>query len=55
MKVEVTDTDRYGRKIGKIYYDGKYLNEEIIRNGYAWWYEYYAKRDYNLKKAQEYA
>lgn len=56
VKIEVTDTDRYGRKIGKIYYDGdNYLNEEVVRNGYAWWYEYYAKKDYDLKEAQEYA
>ena len=55
VTVEVMDTDRYGRKVGKIYYYGKYLNEEIVRAGYAWWYEYYAKRDYDLKEAQEYA
>lgn len=56
VRVEVTDVDRYGRKIGKIYYDGdKYLNEEVVKNGYAWWYEYYAKKDYDLKEAQEYA
>lgn len=56
VRVEVMDTDRYGRKVGKIYYDeNKYLNREIVRNGAAWWYEYYAKKDYDLKEAQEYA
>ncbi len=56
IKVEVIDIDRYNRKIGKIYYDnGKYLNEEIINNGHAWWYQQYAKNDTDLKVAEEYA
>lgn len=56
IEVEVTDTDRYNRKIGKIYYDnGKYLNEEVVKNGHAWWYQQYAKNDKYLKEAEEYA
>lgn len=56
IEVEVTDTDRYNRKIGKIYYDnGKYLNKEVVRSGNAWWYQQYAKNDTDLKKAEEYA
>ena len=56
VKVEVVDTDRYGRKIGKIYYgNGKYLNEEEVRAGYSWWYRYYAKEEIALKRAEEYA
>ncbi|MEI6856806.1 thermonuclease family protein [Psychrilyobacter sp.] len=35
VTVEVMDTDRYGRKVGKVYYNGKYLNKEIVKNGYA--------------------
>ncbi len=32
VKYEVTDTDRYGRSIAKIYYDdNKYLSAEIIK------------------------
>jgi endonuclease YncB( thermonuclease family) len=56
VKIEVTDTDRYGRKIGKIYYgNGKYLNEELVRTGNAWWYRYYAKGEIALKRAEKYA
>ncbi len=55
IKVRVMDTDRYGRKVGKVYYNGKYLNKEIVKNGYAWWYKYYAKNDKDLEKAQKYA
>ena len=55
VRVEVTNIDRYGRKIGKVYYGGKYLSEEVVRNGDAWWYKYYAKNDYGLKVVEEYA
>lgn len=53
VKVQVMDTDRYGRKIGKIYYDGKYLNLESVSKGYSWWYEYYSRNDKDLKEAQK--
>jgi micrococcal nuclease len=39
----VTDTDRYGRLIAKVYYDNKYLSEEIIKNGMGWHYKKYSK------------
>jgi endonuclease YncB( thermonuclease family) len=55
VKVEVMDTDRYGRKVGKVYYNGKYLNKEIVKNGYAWWYKNYAKNDKDLENAEKYA
>lgn len=51
-----TDIDRYGRTIAKIYYDNdKYLSEEIIRNGFGWWYFYFSKSDNlgNLQKEAE--
>ena len=38
-----TDQDRYGRTIAKVFYDnGKYLSEEIIRNGFGWFYFKYS-------------
>ena len=56
VKVKVVNTDRYGRKIGKIYYDNnRYLNLECVRTGNAWWYEYYASNEEDLKLAQEQA
>ena len=43
IKYYPTNTDRYGRTIAKVYYDnGKYLSEEIIRNGLGWWYYKYS-------------
>jgi micrococcal nuclease len=43
VKYTVTDTDRYGRSIAKIYYDdNKYLSAEIIKNGFGWQYKQYS-------------
>lgn len=47
-----TDTDRYGRSIAKVYYDGKYLSEELIKAGLGWWYYQYSSND-SLGKLQE--
>lgn len=47
-----TDTDRYGRSIAKVYYDGKYLSEELITAGLGWWYYQYSNND-SLGKLQE--
>lgn len=56
IQVRVVDKDRYGRTIGKIYYDDHiYLNEEVVKNGLAWWYEYYARGDRDLREAERYA
>ena len=43
IKYIVTDIDRYGRSIAKIYYDdNKYLSAEIIKNGFGWQYKKYS-------------
>lgn len=43
VKYIVTDTDRYGRSIAKIYYDdNKYLSAEIIKTGFGWQYKQYS-------------
>lgn len=43
VEVKVMDTDRYGRKVGIINVDGKCLNEELVKNGMAWFYGQYCK------------
>ena len=56
VEVDAKDTDRYGRTVGVVYYDnGKDLNFELVRSGYAWWYEQYAKNNKQFKMAQDYA
>lgn len=45
MKVvtyQVISKDRYNRSIAKIFYDGKYLSREIIKNGFGWHYKQYS-------------
>lgn len=53
VTVEVTDTDRYGRKVGKVTLpDGQLLNHELVAAGMAHWYEAYAPNDTTLKQLQ---
>jgi endonuclease YncB( thermonuclease family) len=42
--VRVRGRDRYGRTIGDVLLlDGRNLNQEVVRAGYAWWYRRYSK------------
>ena len=41
--IQVVTTDRYGRTVGEVVLpDGRSLNEELVRAGYAWWYRKYS-------------
>ena len=40
---KVDSQDRYGRSIAKVFYDGKYLSKEIIKNSFGWHYKKYSK------------
>jgi endonuclease YncB( thermonuclease family) len=43
IRVEVTDTDKYGRSIAKSYLpDGRELGQEMVRAGMAWHYKKYS-------------
>lgn len=42
---KVVSKDRYGRLIAKVYYDGKYLSSEIIKNGFGWHYKKYSNSE----------
>lgn len=55
IRVEVLDTDRYGRYIGKVYVGNTYVNQEMLRAGLAWYYDHHAdnRRDADLQKAQQ--
>ena len=41
IKVVVVDTDRYGRKVAKIWVGERDINRELVREGHAWVYERY--------------
>ncbi len=44
--VSGTEKDRYGRLLAVVILpDGRYLNEEIVYEGFAWWYRQYAPDD----------
>jgi endonuclease YncB( thermonuclease family) len=45
IQYRTVDTDRYGRTVATVYLeDGKELNLEILKAGYAWHYKRYSKR-----------
>jgi micrococcal nuclease len=45
VNVEPVTTDRYGRTVGIVTVNKKCLNSELIRNGLAWVYDRYCKKD----------
>lgn len=54
VRVEVIDTDKYGRKVCKVYTatkNPKYINILMIKNGAAWHYKQYSK-DEDLAEAE---
>jgi len=42
VQIEVVDTDRYGRTIGKVYLNGTYVNARMVAEGHAWVYRDYS-------------
>jgi len=46
VDVEPVVTDRYGRTVGLVKIDGKYLSEEIIRAGLGWVYTKYCDKPF---------
>ena len=55
VEVDVKDTDRYGRTVGEVFYKGKSVNVEMVKNGYAWYYQQYARNRADLKAAEIFA
>ena len=55
IRVELQDTDRYGRYIVKVYVGSTYVNQEMLRAGLAWYYGHHAdsRKDADLQKAQQ--
>ncbi len=59
VRIRPIDRDRYGRIVAEVYLlDGRNLSDEIIRQGYGWWYERYdrgnvERREYQAQARQQ--
>jgi endonuclease YncB( thermonuclease family) len=50
VRVELKTKDRYGRDVAEVFLpDGRHVNREMVRAGYAWWFRRYAPRDARLE------
>ena len=53
VTVRVSGHDRYGRLLGEVILsDGRSLNQELVRDGYAWWFRKYS-HDLTLAHLEE--
>ncbi len=53
VTVQAVDRDRYGRTVGVVLLpDGRSLNHELVRAGFAWWYRRYAPDDETLEQLE---
>ena len=41
VDADISGTDRYGRKLGRLYWKGKDINRKLVSAGYAWVYDKY--------------
>lgn len=46
VRVDVVDIDRYGRAVGIVFCEGRDINLEMVREGYAWAYREYLGAPY---------
>ena len=53
VEIEAKDTDRYKRLVAVVYLNNKSMNELLLKEGWAWWYEAYAKKECKYKELQE--
>ncbi|MCX8000200.1 MAG: thermonuclease family protein [Leptospiraceae bacterium] len=44
--IHISDLDRYGRIVGYVFFNGKNINLEQVKSGYAWAYIEYLERPY---------
>lgn len=52
VAVHPIEKDVYGRTVARVFQNGTKVNEEIVKAGYAWWFEKYAPGDEDFKKLQ---
>jgi micrococcal nuclease len=53
VKVVALERDKYGRVVGEVTLaDGRDLNKELVKAGYAWWYRKYAPKANDLEELE---
>ena len=53
VQLEIKNIDRYKRTVAIVYLGNININELMLSEGWAWWYEAYAKKEYKYKELQE--
>lgn len=53
IRVEVQTRDKYGRLVGKIFVGDTFVNLEVVKAGYAWWYRQYGAGETTIAEAEE--
>ncbi|TGD72976.1 hypothetical protein E4634_11865 [Mangrovimicrobium sediminis] len=53
VEIARVEIDNYGRTVARVYRGNKFINEELVRSGAAWWYRRYADDEYRLERAQQ--
>ncbi|PIT50202.1 thermonuclease family protein [Snodgrassella communis] len=46
VQIDIKGTDRYGREIGIVYFNGQDINRRMVEIGYAWSYQRYPQKGY---------
>lgn len=52
VRLEVHDTDRYGRLVAEVFVEDESLNKSLVGSGLAWWYQRYAPEDSILESLE---
>lgn len=53
LMIDVRSKDRYQRQVAEVVLpDGRNLNHEIVRAGFAWWFVKYARQDARLARLE---
>ena len=54
VQVAPVNIDRYGRTVAALKLpDGRIINEEMVRSGFAWWYRQYPSQDKTLEGLED--
>ncbi len=52
VMVEGRGRDKYGRTIGDVFRDGLHVNQELVQDGWCWWFRKYAPNDRVLERLE---